>query len=120
MQNVLIPLTYDLLAAKKATKKQEPYKKTKNSKNLLKKCLESRWENGPKAEKGNGGRSNRTRENDKRADRKMESNDSPEIPDRAEDIKNVRPPFGPKELRILRDDFESIKHIDERTGRRDI
>ena len=28
-------------------------------------------------------RSNRTRQNNKRADRKVESNDSPEIPDRA-------------------------------------
>ena len=43
----------------------------------------SRQETGPKAEDR---RSNRTRQNNKRADRKMESNDSPEseIPNRGE------------------------------------
>ena len=32
--------------------------------------------------------SNRTRQNNKRADRKMESNDSPEIPDRGRNQKS--------------------------------
>ena len=32
---------------------------------------------------------NRTKQNNKRADRKMESNDSPEIPDRGEDRRRV-------------------------------
>ena len=50
---------------------------------------------GPKAEKGEDRRSNRTRQNNKGADRKMESNDSPEIPDRGGDIRRARPPFGP-------------------------
>ena len=36
-------------------------------------------------------------QNNNRADRKMESNDSPEIPVRGEDIRRVRPPFGPTE-----------------------
>ena len=39
--------------------------------------------------------SKRTRQNDKGADKKMESNDSPEIPDRGGgDIIRSRPPFG--------------------------
>ena len=38
-----------------------------------------RQETGPK---GEDRRSNSTRKNNQRADRKMESNDSPEIPDR--------------------------------------
>ena len=42
---------------------------------------ESRQENRPKAEKGEDRRNNRIRQHNKRADRKVESNDSPEIPD---------------------------------------
>ena len=38
----------------------------------------------PKAEKGDDRRCNRPRQNDKRADRKIESNDCAEIPDRGE------------------------------------
>ena len=53
--------------------------------------------------------SNRTRQNNKRADRKMESNDSPEILDRGEDTRRIRPPFGPKN-RSLRGDFEGEKY----------
>ena len=42
-------------------------------------------ENGPKADKNEKeDRSNRIRQNHKRADRKVESNDSPKIPDRGE------------------------------------
>ena len=41
---------------------------------------ESRQANGAKAEKGAVRRSNRTRQNNKRADTKLESNDSLEIP----------------------------------------
>ena len=37
---------------------------------------------------------NRTRQNYKRGDRKVESNDSPEIPDRGGDVRHPRPPFG--------------------------
>ena len=40
--------------------------------------------------------SNKTRQNNKRADRKMESNDSPEIPDRGGDIRRARPPLQAK------------------------
>ena len=44
--------------------------------------MKSRQETGPKADKGEDRRSNTTRQNsDKRADRKMESNVNPEIPD---------------------------------------
>ena len=39
-------------------------------------------------------RSNRTRQKNKRGDSKVESNDSPEIPDRGGDIRHPRPPFG--------------------------
>ena len=38
-------------------------------------------------------RNNRTRQNNKRVHRTMESNDSLEIPDRGGDIRNTRPPF---------------------------
>ena len=50
--------------------------------------------------------SNSTRQNNKRADRKMESNESHEILDRGEDIRRVRPPFGPKQHRSLREDYK--------------
>ena len=55
--------------------------------------------------------SNRTRQNNKGADRKVESNDSPEIPDRGVDIRRAQPPFGgPNERKSLREDFESMKY----------
>ena len=50
---------------------------------MFKTFLESRQETGPKAEKGED-RSNGARQNNKRAGRKMESTDIPEIPDRGE------------------------------------
>ena len=40
--------------------------------------------------------SNRTRQNNKRADRKIESNGSPEIPDRRETSEELGRPLGPK------------------------
>ena len=51
------------------------------SRKSVQKFMESRLETGPK---GEDRRSNRTRQNDKRADRKMESNDRPEIPDKGD------------------------------------
>ena len=49
----------------------------------MKNVLESRQETGPKAEHtGEDRMSNSSRQNNKRADRKLESNDSPEIPDK--------------------------------------
>ena len=39
-------------------------------------------------------KSNRTRQKNKRADSKVESSDSPGIPDRGGDIRHPRPPFG--------------------------
>ena len=44
---------------------------------------------GQKQKKREYRRSNRTRQNNKRADRKMESNDSPVVPDRGEEIRRV-------------------------------
>ena len=35
----------------------------------------------------------KTRQKNKRGDSKLESNDSPEIPDRGEDIRHPQPPF---------------------------
>ena len=61
-------------------------------------------------------KSNRTRQNNKRADRKMKSNDNTEIPDTGETSERVRLPFRSQERRSLREDFESI-NIDERTRR---
>ena len=63
------PINLLLLAAK-----QEPYKKAY----LLKKNIEEF--SGQLAEKDR--KSNRTRQKNKRGDSKVESNDSPEIPDR--------------------------------------
>ena len=53
--------------------------------------------------------SNRTRYNNKRTDTKMESNDSPEIPDRKETSEKPGLPSGQKN-ESLREDFESIKY----------
>ena len=54
--------------------------------------------------------SNRTRKNNERADRQMESNDIPEIPDKGGDTRRARPPFGPKERRSLRKEFERVRY----------
>ena len=51
-------------------------------------------ETGPKADKGEDGMSNRTRQNNKRADRNMESNDNPEILDRGETSEEAGLPSG--------------------------
>ena len=51
---------------------------------LTSSLLECRQENEQKAEKGEDRRRNRTRQNNKTADRKVESNDSPDIPDKGE------------------------------------
>ena len=64
--------------------------------------------------------SNSTRQNNKRADRKMESNDISEIPDRGETSEEPGLPFGSKEWKSSKEDFESIKYIDKRTRRREI
>ena len=71
--------------------------------------MKSRQETGTKAEKGETNMSNRTRQNNKRADRKMELNDSPEIPDREETSEDPGLPSGQKN-KSLRPDFESIKY----------
>ena len=68
---------------------------------LSKKIVENKFpeswpENRPIVEKGEDRRSNRTRQNNKRADRKLESNDSLDIPDRVQisQLINAWPPFG--------------------------
>ena len=58
--------------------------------------------------KGEGRRNNRTRQNNKRADRNMELNGSPEIPDSGEDFRRVASLQAKN--RSLREDFESIKY----------
>ena len=73
-------------------------------KNNLKTVMDNRQETGPKAEQGEDRRSNRTRQNNKRAARKMESNDSPDIPDRGGGRHQKHPASlwpGPKERRSL-------------------
>ena len=55
--------------------------------------MKSWQETGPKAEKIEY-RSNRTRQNNTGADRKMESNDNPEIPDRGETSEDPGLPSG--------------------------
>ena len=60
----------------------------------LKKFLESRQEEtGPKTERGEDRRSNRTRQNNG-ADRNLQSNDSPEISDKSETSEKPGLPFG--------------------------
>ena len=72
------PTNYHLLAAR-----QEPYKKAKPlTKNIWEFSGKKSQENGPLAVKRLDGKSKRTRQKNKRRDRKGESNDSPEIPDR--------------------------------------
>ena len=72
-----IPSTNSLLL----TAKQEPYKKayllTKNIEEFSGKSSEERASRQKTIRKGN-----RTRQKNKRGDSKVESNDSPEIPDR--------------------------------------
>ena len=62
--------------------------------------MKSRQETGPKAKKGQAKMSNRTRQNNKRADRKMKLNDSPEIPDRKEASEDPGLPSGQKNRRV--------------------
>ena len=57
---------------------------------------------GQKQKNPEGSKSNRTRQNNKRADRKVESNDSPEIPDRGETSAIPGLPSGPDSLRHLK------------------
>ena len=52
---------------------------------------------------------NRTRQNNKGADRKMELNDSPEIPDRGETSEEPCLPSGKKRAESFREDFKSMK-----------
>ena len=81
---------YILLSASKKTDKQGPYQKKAYLKKKVEKKLESRQENdGPKGEHR---RSNRTRQN-KKAGRKVASNDEPEIRQTGGNIRNVWPPF---------------------------
>ena len=76
--------TYHLPAAKKHTKNKGNTKKpiTRRRKKVLKICLDSRQETGQKQKQGEDRMSNMTRQDKKGAERKMESNDSPETPDR--------------------------------------
>ena len=66
------------------TAKQEPYKKayllTKNIEEFSGKSLEER----ASRQKMKDRKGNRTRQKNKRRDSKVESNDSPEVPDRGE------------------------------------
>ena len=55
---------------------------------------------GQKQKQGEDRMSNRTRQNNKGADRKMESNDSPEIPDRGETSKEPGLPSSQKNGRV--------------------
>ena len=54
--------------------------------------------------------SNRTRQNKKRAGKKMESNDSPEIPDRRETTEEPGFPSGQKQGGVYGRYFEIIKY----------
>ena len=75
--------------------------------------MESRQQSGSKAEKGEDRRSNKTRQNNKRADRKMKSNDSPR--DSRQGGASETPDHDHPSVQ-KNGDFESIKHRRERTG----
>ena len=72
---------------------------------MLKNFLEKKsQENGPLTE-GQDRKSNRTRQKNKRRDSKVESNDSPEIPDMGETL-GIRPPWPPnKHSKVDNDDM---------------
>ena len=72
-------------------KKRSREKKKKVYRNFRKICRRL----GQKLKKGEDRRSNRTRQNNKRADRKMESNDNPEIPERGKTSEESGLPWGP-------------------------
>ena len=55
---------------------------------------------GQKQKQGEDIMSSRTRQNNKRADRQMESNDSPEIPDKQETSEETGLPSGQKNGRV--------------------
>ena len=113
--------TYHLLAANPAPPPPPPSKNKGNTKklslektapverNFWKVCM--RLGQKEKEQKGEDRRSSRATQNNKRTDRKMESTDNLEIPDRWKDIKSVRHPFGPRNSGVLRDDLESMKYI---------
>ena len=61
---------------------------------MLQKFMKSRQGNEQTTEKREDIRSNMTRQNNKRADRKLESNDSLMRFQTGGDIRNPRPPFG--------------------------
>ena len=68
---------------------------------LEKKVKQHFWKvgrTGPKADKGEDRISNRTRQNNKRANRKMELNDSPGNPDREEASEEPGLPSGQKNI----------------------
>ena len=70
---------------------QEPYNSSQ------KKCLRVFWKKSGERtisrKKWQDGKSKRTRQKNKRGDRKGDSNDSPEIPDRGQENVHPRPPF---------------------------
>ena len=63
---------------------------------MLKTFMESRQGTGPKAEQGEDRMSKRTRQNNKRADIKIKSNNIPEIPDKGEHQKRPASLLGKK------------------------
>ena len=63
---------------------QEPYKKAYLLTENIEEFLEKVQKNGPAGRKRSDRKSKRTRQKNKRGDSKVESNDSPEIPDRGE------------------------------------
>ena len=83
------PTNLLLLAAKQETYKKA-YLLTKNIEEFSGKSLEERTTRQKKIRQ----KGYRTRQTNKRGVSKVESNDSPEIPDRGGDIGHPRPPFG--------------------------
>ena len=87
------PINHHLLAAK-----QQPYQKaylsTKNTEDFSGQKKKKSQENGPVGRKRQVRKSNGSRQKNKRLDSKVESNDSPEIPDRGETSDTPGLPLG--------------------------
>ena len=81
------PTNYHLIAAKQA-----PYEKAYHLAKSIEEFSRKSFRMGQKAEKRRGRKSKGSRQKNKRWDIKVESNDSPEIPNRWETSENPRLP----------------------------
>ena len=89
-----IPPTNLLLLAAKQESDKKAYLLTKHIEEFSGKSLEEWTSRQKKKKKRYDRKSNSTRKKNMKGDSKVESNDSPGIPDRGGDIRHPWPPFG--------------------------